>query len=207
VADGSAASDRVDPAPAGRRGDTRPWDEDTRPVAPPAPAGHVHSERGMAVGRHLVDVHDHLRGELARVRDLLERVTAGKMAVGEARGALNQMTMRQHIWTLGAYCSTYCTMLTGHHELEDGAVFPHLRDADAGLAPVLDRLEDEHRVIHGIVERVDRALVDLVGNPDDFAELREAVDVLTDAMLSHLAYEERQLVDPLARHGFFPGQV
>jgi hypothetical protein len=26
---------------------------------------------------------------------------------------------------------------------------------------------------------------------------------LTDALLSHFAYEERELVDPLARHGFY----
>jgi len=31
--------------------------------------------------------------------------------------------------------------------------------------------------------------------------------VLTDVLLSHLAYEEAQLVEPLARHGFYSGQV
>ncbi len=30
----------------------------------------------------------------------------------------------------------------------------------------------------------------------------EAVDLLTDTLLSHLSYEEHQLVEPLARHGF-----
>ena len=32
--------------------------------------------------------------------------------------------------------------------------------------------------------------------------LREAVDLLTDTLLSHLSYEERELVEPLARLGF-----
>lgn len=32
-------------------------------------------------------------------------------------------------------------------------------------------------------------------------ELQRAVDLLTDALLSHLAYEERELFDPLALHG------
>ena len=32
--------------------------------------------------------------------------------------------------------------------------------------------------------------------------VQHAVDVLTDALLSHLAYEERELIGPLARHGF-----
>ena len=29
----------------------------------------------------------------------------------------------------------------------------------------------------------------------------------TDALLSHLAYEEQELVEPLARLGFYPGQA
>ena len=33
--------------------------------------------------------------------------------------------------------------------------------------------------------------------------VRPAMDVLTDALLSHLSYEERALVEPLARHGFY----
>jgi hypothetical protein len=32
--------------------------------------------------------------------------------------------------------------------------------------------------------------------------LREALDLLTDTLLSHLSYEEHQLVEPLARLGF-----
>ena len=35
------------------------------------------------------------------------------------------------------------------------------------------------------------------------ADLQDAVDLLTDTLLSHLAYEERELLHPLARHGFY----
>jgi hemerythrin-like domain-containing protein len=140
------------------------------------------------------------------VRDLLDRVRAGALPAGRARAELHEMTMRQHNWTLGAYCSTYCTLLTQHHSLEDAAIFPHLRRADADLVPVIDRLEEEHRVIHEVIEGVDRALVDLVRQPGDFTAVQQAVDLLTDRLLSHLAYEEQQLVDPLARHGLYPGQ-
>ncbi|WP_345526195.1 hypothetical protein [Nocardioides endophyticus] len=37
---------------------------------------------------------------------------------------------------------------------------------------------------------------------DGLARLREAVDLLSDTMASHLSYEETQLVEPLARYGF-----
>jgi alkanesulfonate monooxygenase SsuD/methylene tetrahydromethanopterin reductase-like flavin-dependent oxidoreductase (luciferase family) len=192
------------PAPAGGHG---LWDDSTRPVAPPAPAGAAPSDGGRDIGQHLVDVHDHLRAELEQVRDLLEQVKAGTVSAGAARGRLNDLTMRQHHWTLGAYCAAYCSMVNQHHGLEDRAVFPHLRRADAGLAPVLDRLEQEHVIIHEVVEGVDRALVRLVADPGQFDELQSAVDTLSDALLSHLGYEEQQIVEPLTRYGFYPGQL
>ena len=54
---------------------------------------------------------------------------------------------------------------------------------------------------------MDQCLVDLVATPGDFTALQSATDLLTDTLLSHLAYEERELVEPLARYGFYPGQV
>jgi len=123
------------------------------------------------------------------------------------RSAINQMTLRQNSWTLGAYCASYCRIVTGHHTLEDQAVFPHLRAAEPGLAPVLDRLADEHKTIHQVLEDVDAALVEHLRNAEGFDGLQEAADILSDALLSHLAYEEAQLVEPLARHGFYGGQL
>ena len=41
----------------------------------------------------------------------------------------------------------------------------------------------------------------------DFGPFQAAIDLLTDALLSHLAYEEWEIVEPLARHGLFPGQI
>jgi hypothetical protein len=69
------------------------------------------------------------------------------------------------------------------------------------LTPVIDRLEQEHQAIHDVLEGVDQALVALVSTPDGLPKLLDAVDILSDALLSHLAYEERELVEPLARLG------
>lgn len=38
-----------------------------------------------------------------------------------------------------------------------------------------------------------------VAEPKRVVEVQEAVDLLTDAVLSHLSYEERELVEPMAR--------
>jgi alkanesulfonate monooxygenase SsuD/methylene tetrahydromethanopterin reductase-like flavin-dependent oxidoreductase (luciferase family) len=187
-----------------RRG-AMPWDESTRPEAP-KPAGVTYGSRGRAAAQHLVDIHDHLRAELEQVRALVDRVREGTMDAARARSAINEMTMRQNDWTLGAYCASYCRVVTGHHSLEDEAIFPHLR-RERPLAPVVDRLAEEHVVIHGVLEGVDRALADHLRQPEDFSGVQAALDLLSDTLLSHLAYEERELVEPLARLGFYPGQL
>ena len=183
------------------------WDESTRPVAPAPPEGFPYAPHAEQIGQHLVDVHDYLRRELDQVRDIASQVAEGILSAGAARSEINGMTMRQNEWTLGAYCAAYCRTVAGHHGMEDAQIFPHLRRADAGLVPVIDRLEAEHRVIHEVLEDVDAVLVRFIGQPGDVSELQQVVDVLTDVLLSHLSYEENQIVEPLARVGFYPGQV
>ncbi len=44
----------------------------------------------------------------------------------------------------------------------------------------------------------------LVAPQDDGIDaVNRAMDLLTDALLSHFSYEERELIEPLARHGFY----
>lgn len=190
-----------------RTGAEVPWDESARPQRPESGEDVTYSERGRLVGQHLIDVHDMLRRELEQLRAIVAEVRAGELGAGEARSALNEMAMRQNDWALGAFCSRYCQVVTRHHGLEDGAIFPHLRQSDAELEPVIDRLAEEHLTIHDAIEAVDRALVHQLQNPGELDGLQGAIDLLTDALLSHLSYEERELVEPLARHGFYAGQV
>jgi alkanesulfonate monooxygenase SsuD/methylene tetrahydromethanopterin reductase-like flavin-dependent oxidoreductase (luciferase family) len=183
------------------------WDESTRPHRRPSGPEITYTEQGREVGQHLVDVHDMLRRELAELRDVVGQVRDGRLGAGEARSALNEMALRQNDWTLGAFCSRYCRVVAQHHSLEDESIFPHLRRQDEQLEPVIDRLAEEHLVIHDAIEAVDRALVEHIDDPEDFAPLQEAIDRLADTLLSHLSYEEVELVEPLARLGFYPGQL
>ena len=61
---------------------------------------------------------------------------------------------------------------------------PALVRSDANLAPVVDRLRDEHLAIHDAVQAVDRALVDHSTTPASYAGIQAAIDFLTDALLS-----------------------
>jgi hypothetical protein len=185
----------------------RPWDESTRPHRPPSGPDVEYTRRGRLVGRHLVDVHDMLRSELADLREIVAKVRGGALTAGEARSALNELALRQNDWTLGAFCSRYCAVVAQHHGLEDDAIFPHLVRSEPRLGPVIDRLAEEHLVIHDAIQAVDRALVDHIGRPDDYEPIQDAIDFLTDALVSHLSYEEHEVVEPLARLGFYPGQL
>jgi hemerythrin-like domain-containing protein len=190
-----------------RFSETQLWDESTRPTRAESPADVTYTRVGRAVGSHLIAVHDHLREELDRIRGLVDSVESGAVSPSEAIGSLDEFTIRQHNWTVGAYCAAYYRMIALHHGLEDSDVFPHLRSCEQQLEPVIDRLCEEHTVIHDVLEGLNRALVELVANPDDFADLRRATDILTDTLLSHLSYEEHELVEPLARYGFYAGQI
>ena len=200
---------RPTPDDGTRLTDAVPWDESGRPSHTDV-SGRSYAEADNAAPQHLVDIHDGLRSELAQLREILEQVRSGHATVGQARSVLNTMSMRQNNWTLGAYCESYCRIVTGHHTLEDRSIFPHLRSSEPELAGVIDQLETEHHEIHGLVDGLDRALVALVGSDGTGSPGREALDgvqraldVLTDGLLSHLAYEERELIGPLARHGFY----
>jgi alkanesulfonate monooxygenase SsuD/methylene tetrahydromethanopterin reductase-like flavin-dependent oxidoreductase (luciferase family) len=198
---------RPTPDPGVRLGTTVPWDESTRPHRPESGPEVEYTRRGRLVGQHLVDVHDMLRTELTELSEILAQVRDGGLSAGGARSALNEMALRQNDWTLGAFCSRYCGAVAQHHGLEDDAIFPHLARSDRSLEPVIERLADEHLVIHDAIQAVDHALVDHINHPDDYLPIQAAIDALTDSLLSHLSYEEHEIVEPLARLGFYPGQV
>jgi hypothetical protein len=204
IEDPAPLAARATPDPDRRLSDEQVWDETTRPAGPGPDPSRTYDRHQQAAGRHLIDVHDALRSELAQLRDLVEQVAAGTTNAAAVRSFITRMTIRQNNWTLGTFCETYCRTVTNHHTLEDRSVFPHLRRSEPALGPVIDRLEEEHEQIADLLERVDQALVALVAAEEDGIDrVEQAMDLLTDALLSHFSYEERELIEPLARFGFY----
>jgi alkanesulfonate monooxygenase SsuD/methylene tetrahydromethanopterin reductase-like flavin-dependent oxidoreductase (luciferase family)/iron-sulfur cluster repair protein YtfE (RIC family) len=178
----------------------------TSPLLPDALRPHVeHAETreatlsGVASAQTLVQVHDHLRHELAEIQSVAAQVARGGMSPAAARSALNRMTIRQNFWTLGSFCAQYCRVVTVHHTIEDRIMFPALQREDRSLAAVLARLGEEHEVIAEVVERLDEALVRMMTEPNGVQHVQRVADELSDALLSHLAYEENELLGPLSR--------
>ncbi len=78
-------------------------------------------------------------------------------------------------------------------------MFPGLRKEDAALSAVLNRLSEEHEIIAEVVEQFDRTLVAMMADPSGVEEVRRIANELEDALLSHLTYEENELLGPLGR--------
>jgi alkanesulfonate monooxygenase SsuD/methylene tetrahydromethanopterin reductase-like flavin-dependent oxidoreductase (luciferase family)/hemerythrin-like domain-containing protein len=169
-----------------------------RPRAPKGnPAALTAEQRARA--HQLVQVHDHLRREMAQLEDVIDQVAAGRADPEAARSMINQLTMRQNYWTLGAFCASYCRLLTLHHTIEDEAMFPELVRGQESLAPVIRQLSQEHEEIAGVLTGLDAALVDMIEDSGKLAEVRDRAEQLSALLLSHLDYEEEELLEPLGR--------
>ena len=157
---------------------------------------------GLAARSTLLAVHEHLRSELAQIEDAIEQVATGHRDPGLARSMINALAVRQNDWTLGAFCASYCRVVTGHHTIEDVDWFPRLREAHPHLGPVIDRLEGQHHAIAGLLTGLDDALVAMVAappGPQVLAGVHEAVEALGEALLAHLAEEEEALLPAVVR--------
>ena len=154
----------------------------------------------------LVAIHEHLREELDRLGDMVDQLRAGSLDPGAARSHIAQMTMRQNAWTVGAYCASYCRLLTLHHTIEDERMFVDLRAGEPSLGPVIDRLAADHVSISGVMDEVDRTLVGLVessgsrgGQRAGIDAVEEAVGRLGEQLLRHLDEEEAALLGAIGR--------
>ena len=54
-------------------------------------------------------------------------------------------------------------------------------------------------VVTEVLDQFDRALVAMMRDPERVEEVRRIADELNDALLSHLAYEEDELLGPLGK--------
>ncbi|GAA1263963.1 nitroreductase/quinone reductase family protein [Pseudonocardia aurantiaca] len=133
------------------------------------------TERRRAVGEQLLRHHADLRAQLERVRDGL----GGTADLGE------QLRTR---------CLTYCYGLQLHHTREDGA-FTALEAQFPELAPVVERLRAEHRVVERGLAELEALLQP--GRSRDAAEVRAEVERVVTGLEEHFAYEEEHLLPAL----------
>jgi hemerythrin-like domain-containing protein len=144
---------------------------------PPLPT----PDRAVALSEQLIQVHHSLRERIATVRQQIAAGADGPAAVPE---------------DLLSHCVGFCAALHTHHSGEDERLLPALRAASPALAPVIDNLIEDHRLVAGIMQRI-RELLAPHRNPAAPAALIRELDGLTAILESHFSYEERRLASAL----------
>lgn len=91
------------------------------------------------------------------------------------------------------YCTGFCVALDGHHRSEDAALFPALVAAHPRLAPVIEKLMQDHSMLSQLLG----ALRAAVERQEPVAVVKRHIDGISAIMESHFRYEEREILEPL----------
>ncbi|GAA1476235.1 hypothetical protein GCM10009623_06810 [Nocardioides aestuarii] len=136
-------------------------------------------------GTRLVAWADEMRRAHSRLRDALSVVRTAAEAGEDVPAPERELLL---------FCHGFCAALGGHHEAEDGMLLPALRQQQPELAPVIERLTQDHeaisRLLHDLRDALDRRLP-----PDRLLGHLDGIGAIVE---SHFRYEERELLPVLA---------
>ena len=136
-------------------------------------------DRAAALSEQLTGAHRALRERLATLRH--------EVADGTARPDFPE--------DLPGHCLSFCSAVHTHHTSEDNQVFPALRAAAPELAPVIDKLAEDHILVAAILQQVRELLASWPVSPP--AALLRELDGLTAILESHFSFEERRIAQAL----------
>ncbi len=145
-------------------------------------------------GRRLSLFHNMHREQLREVESAMVQIDDALLT------KISDLDMRHNFKVFGNMCGQECQMLSGHHGIEDQAVFPVLHEAgDAGLKKVVERLMAEHLVVHELIEELEALAMIAIQNPTpkNHTKLRQSFTELNICVQSHFGYEEAELEDAL----------
>ena len=148
--------------------------------------------QGQAMFRELLYIHGAIRHDLQVVERLAGEVRDG-LPPGQVRAEIKNLKTNGLLWQLKVNCLRYCRFVHLHHRMEDVAFFPSLRAANPAIAPVVDKLEADHRAVSDLLDEVEAAAAAL-GEDDCEASRRhvaDALQTLARSLLEHLDFEER----------------
>jgi iron-sulfur cluster repair protein YtfE (RIC family) len=149
------------------------------------------TEQGRALFEELIWIHGMIRHDLTVVQQLAVNVISN-LSPEEVHAEIARLRTNGPLWQLKVNCLRYCRFVHSHHNLEDAAFFPALRQANPALAPVVDKLEADHRAVSDLLDAVEES-ADVLTKVDSDAVRRavaDALDALAAELLAHLEYEE-----------------
>jgi hypothetical protein len=169
----------------------------TRPTMPAMPEA---TDEDRRIGRRLAAIHRMHLNDVGRIGIVLARVEAGEASGKDLTDALTNAEFAQNVRQFGSLCGRECKVLNGHHDIEEYALFPELASkGNDALRAVVARLVEEHKVVHELLIRLERAAMALMfeGNADKFNAARAVLRQLETVVQSHFGYEETQLEEAI----------
>jgi hypothetical protein len=136
-----------------------------------------------ALSEQLIHVHQTLQ----------ERLISLRQEVAEGTGRYPADAVGEDLFS---HCLSFCTAIHTHHTGEDSQLLPALRAAAPGLAPVIDKLIEDHALVTGILRQI-RDLLAPDRTPPGPGALARELDGLTAILSSHFSYEERRIAQAL----------
>jgi iron-sulfur cluster repair protein YtfE (RIC family) len=133
---------------------------------------------------------------IRRDLDVVKKLSAGVLRglpASEVHAGINELKASGPLWRLKVSCLRYCRFVHSHHNLEDELLLPALRRRNPAINPVVDKLEEDHRVVSGLLDAVEAAADEVFENDGELARCRvaDALNALAEHLLSHLDFEER----------------
>ncbi|NSX56441.1 hemerythrin domain-containing protein [Parasulfitobacter algicola] len=171
---------------------------------PTAPRLKQVTETQRQSGRHLAAIHRHYLMDLARLHKILERIQAGDEPPERLKQVVLSMEMSENYRAFGNLCGQQCLVLDMHHNIEETHMFPTLQArAATGFLAIIERLKEEHKVVHTLIERLYESAERLNHTPSEnnFQAAANIFEALLAAVKSHFKYEETELEEALGYYG------
>ena len=169
----------------------------TRPEMPALPEA---TEQDRRMGRRLAAIHRMHLNDVGRIGIVLDRIEADEASGEDLSAALLSASFAQNVRQFGSLCGRECKVLTFHHDAEEYSLFPELAGkGNDALRAVVARLVEEHKVVHELLIRLERAAMALMFEVDaeKFNEARAVFRQLESVVHSHFSYEETQLEEAI----------
>ena len=169
---------------------------------PSMPALQNVTEAEHRAGLHLPAIHRmHLR-DMQRLTHMLEQVEQGAVSPEVFAQEVSNVELTHNMRMFGTMCGRKCQVLTFHHDAEEQMIFPQLEQQNIqALSRVVERLKQEHLIVHELITRLETAAQALVQNPDahNLAKTKATFAQLHTVVISHFRYEETELREALGR--------
>ena len=160
------------------------------------------TDQHIRAGLHLAAIHKAHLKDMNRMARFLEHLKQGKITAVAFANSVKKSEFSQNMMMFGTLCGRECQVLNFHHDAEEQIIFPELerQNIDA-LSQIVQRLRQEHLVVHELLKRLGAAADKLIKHTSisNFDEITEIFQQLHKAVKSHFGYEETELREALGK--------